>query len=159
MLILVCGLQGTGKTTVARILGELMNATVLRTDVIRKELFKKPTYSDKEFDAIYDELFKRASRIRGGVILDATFSKEKHRNKAVSISKNAVILEVICKEEVIKERLKERQGDESNAKFEQYLLFKKTFEPIKTEKIVIDNSKTIEELKQDITEKIKNNLL
>ena len=40
MLIIVCGLPGTGKSTVARHLSYDLGGEVLRTDLIRRELFK-----------------------------------------------------------------------------------------------------------------------
>jgi len=36
MLIIVCGLPGTGKTSLARKIAEKIYAVLLRTDVVRK---------------------------------------------------------------------------------------------------------------------------
>ena len=41
MLIIVCGLPGTGKSTLARHLSSDLDGRVLRTDIIRRELFKE----------------------------------------------------------------------------------------------------------------------
>lgn len=46
MLILVCGLPLTGKSTVAKQIVEDIKCKILRTDVIRKELFKEATLKD-----------------------------------------------------------------------------------------------------------------
>jgi predicted kinase len=46
MLVLVCGLPSTGKSTVAKQIAEDFNGKILRTDVIRRELFKKATLED-----------------------------------------------------------------------------------------------------------------
>jgi len=40
MLIVICGLPGTGKSTLARYLSSELGGEVLRTDIIRRELFK-----------------------------------------------------------------------------------------------------------------------
>ena len=40
MLIIVCGLPGTGKSTVAKHLSSDLGGEILRTDIIRRELFK-----------------------------------------------------------------------------------------------------------------------
>ena len=37
MIIIICGLPGVGKTTVAKELAPLVNAVILSTDKIRKE--------------------------------------------------------------------------------------------------------------------------
>ena len=39
MIIIICGLPGVGKTTLAKGLAPLINAVILATDKIRKELF------------------------------------------------------------------------------------------------------------------------
>jgi predicted kinase len=59
MLFVVCGLQGTGKTAVSRLISWKTGAVLLRTDVIRRELFEKPTYSEEEKNRVYEEMFAR----------------------------------------------------------------------------------------------------
>ncbi|MHC4711475.1 MAG: AAA family ATPase, partial [Planctomycetota bacterium] len=54
MLVIVCGLPGVGKTTFAKKLSPLINAIVLSTDKIRKELIPLPTYEKEERKLIYD---------------------------------------------------------------------------------------------------------
>ncbi len=146
MLIIVCGLPGTGKTTVAKKIVTKIGGILLRTDVIRKELIEKPTYSEEEKQTIYSELFLRAKElIKNGkdVILDGTFAKKKNREKAKEISKEQIIVEIICPENIIKERIEKRIGDESEANFIHYLKYKKFFEEITEEHIIIDTSKDI----------------
>jgi predicted kinase len=48
LIILICGYPGVGKTTLANELAPLINAVVLSTDKIRKELIDTPNYSDEE---------------------------------------------------------------------------------------------------------------
>jgi predicted kinase len=161
MLIIVCGLQGTGKTVVATKIAEKTDAVLLRTDVIRKELFPHPTYGKEEIESIYDEMFGRAKKLlvdERTVILDATFAEKHNRHRAKKIADEAgsqfKMVEVICPdEEIIRERLKKRTEDESDAQYEQYLNYKKIFEPITGKHIIIDNTGTLEE-----TEKQINNL-
>jgi len=119
---------------------------LLRTDVIRKEIIEKPTYSEVEKQKIYDEMFSRAKVLveKGrDVILDATFAKKENRDKAKKITKNFRIVEIICPENIVKERIEKRFEDESEAKFEHYLKYKQFFEPIEDQHIVIDTSKDI----------------
>jgi len=44
MLIVVTGLPGTGKTTIAESLAKEVDAVVFSTDKIRKMIFEKPVY-------------------------------------------------------------------------------------------------------------------
>jgi len=46
MLIIVCGLPGTGKSTLARHLSSDLGGEVLRTDIIRREIFKSATLEE-----------------------------------------------------------------------------------------------------------------
>lgn len=60
MLVIVCGLPGVGKTTFAKKLAPLINAIILSTDKIRKELITSPTYEKEE----YFEQLKSVSEIK-----------------------------------------------------------------------------------------------
>ncbi len=158
MLIIVCGLQGAGKSVVAAKIAEKTDAVLLRTDVIRKELIRHPTYGKEEIESIYDEMFARAKRLLSEnrtVILDATFAEKQNRHHAEKIADDAgcpyEIVEVICPDEaIIRERLKKRTEGESEAHYEQYLLYKTLFEPITEKHIIIDNSGTLEETNKQI---------
>jgi len=55
MLIIICGLPGTGKSTLARHLSSDLGGKVLRTDIIRRELFK---------DASLEEVLKSSDPMR-----------------------------------------------------------------------------------------------
>jgi len=57
MLILICGLPATGKSTVARRLAKALDAEVLRTDIVRKALIGNPTYTEEEKNLIYKTVF------------------------------------------------------------------------------------------------------
>jgi predicted kinase len=56
MIIIICGLPGVGKSTLAKELAPLINATILSTDKIRKELIPKPLYGRRERRLIYEVL-------------------------------------------------------------------------------------------------------
>ena len=70
-LVLVGGLPGTGKSTVARGIGEVSGAVVLRSDVVRKELaglapeqpagagYEHGIYTPAATAAVYPELLRR----------------------------------------------------------------------------------------------------
>ena len=88
MIIVICGLPGTGKTFLANKLSSYVNATVLSTDKIRKELFEKPSYTPWERTLIYDVLFLLAKYLHSSgisCILDGTFNMEKSRSEVKEI--------------------------------------------------------------------------
>jgi hypothetical protein len=96
-LILVGGLPGTGKSTVATAVGDSLDATVLRSDEIRKEqagipldqpapaAFGAGLYTDAATDATYEALLERARVALGmgeSVVLDASWGAERWRARA-----------------------------------------------------------------------------
>lgn len=150
-LTIVCGLQGTGKTTVAKRISEGMDAVLMRTDVLRKEL-KIFKYSEEDKQKVYDEMFSRVQKLlqeNKNVVLDATFIKQKNRDRAQQIAEEVnagfKVVEVVCSDNVVKRRIEKRTGDESEAGFKQYLISRKSFETVLGRHITIDNSGTVNE--------------
>jgi predicted kinase len=151
LIVLFCGLPGVGKTSLANELAPLINAIVLSTDKIRKELISKPTYTKEEKRLIYDVMLLVARYLHDAAgincILDATFNTEKSRRtaieKLVNVSSDQIyIVECICPEDVVITRLKARKGDYSDADIDIYRKMKQLYEPVKQREkhIVIDTS-------------------
>jgi len=103
-LIIICGISGTGKSTLAEALGEALWAEPLATDRIRREVLssdKAPTaarygegrYSLEKKAEIYERLIERACSdyLNKGrtVILDGTFSKNSFLDKAMKAARGA----------------------------------------------------------------------
>ncbi len=136
-LVLVGGLPGTGKSTVARLVGDALGATVLRTDEVRKELAGLPTtthapdafghglYSSTATADTYGALIERAEvalRMGETVILDASWSEERWRDlaRAAADRVHADVVELRCElpAAVAAERIRARAaegGDPSDA--------------------------------------------
>ena len=165
LIILFSGLPGVGKTRLANELAPLINAVVLSTDKLRKEIISNPTYTDEEKELIYNIMLLVARYLHneGGIncILDATFNTEKSRENArkklAGISLEAIhVVECVCPEEVAISRLKARKGDYSDADIDIYRKMKQTYEPVKDKKrhIVADTSRdpkvNAEEIKTSI---------
>ncbi|TKX73687.1 kinase [Halorubrum sp. GN11_10-6_MGM] len=147
-LVVVCGLPGVGKTTVAERIAAHVNGRIRRTDVIRKELFEDPEYTDAETEAVYEELLARAGddvEAGGSVVLDATFADERFRadarETAAELAAAFDLVEVVCDEAVVERRIERRDGI-SDADFEIHLHFKELFDEIAPDHAVVDNSGT-----------------
>lgn len=150
MIVLICGLPGTGKTFLSNKLSKYINSTVLSTDKIRKELIQKPTYTPWERALIYDVLFLLARYLHSSginCILDGTFNMEKSRREIkdlLNLSNNQFyIIECICPEDLIITRLLLRKDDYSDATVSIYLKMKKIYEPVKLKHISINTSKPL----------------
>jgi len=147
MIIIICGLPGVGKTTVAKELAPLLNGVILSTDKIRKELFSKPMYGRRERRLIYDVMIlvaKYLDMVGINCILDATFTRESSRReikkKLGLASKDIHILECICPEDIVLSRLRQRKNDYSDADFSVYRKMKRIYENVRGEHMTIDTS-------------------
>jgi len=148
-LIAVCGLPGSGKSTIARALSERSGFAVLNSDVIRKRLAgKAPTdragghwragiYTREFTAATYRALAEQAGAIlRGGdgVIIDATLKDAAQRAMLCDVARAAavpiVFAQCIIGDAEAKRRLEARahQADAvSDATWEIYLRHKAEF--------------------------------
>jgi predicted kinase len=166
MLVIVCGLPGVGKTTFAKKLAPLINAIVLSTDKIRKELIALPTYEKEERKLIYDVMILLAKYLHdsgANCILDATFNKESSRTevkKKLGIpDKKFFVIECMCPENIVIPRLKERKDDYSDAGIEVYQKMKKIYEPVMGKHITIDTSLDPEKNAKLVSTKILNSTI
>lgn len=103
-LVLVGGLPGTGKSTLAAALGHELPAAVLRSDEVRKQLTGVPTlepapadfgvgiYGPATTTATYEALLRRAEVALGlgeSVVLDASWTSAAWRARARSVAATA----------------------------------------------------------------------
>jgi len=147
VLLITCGLPGTWKTETSQEISKIKGYPVLRTDLIRLEVFKNEDVFDEKVasnmskrELVYNEMFRRAVDLvqkSKSVILDATFVTQELRRHAAGIAaKNNmtfVILQTHCSEEASIARILRRTKEnyESNALTRQaYLNNKKRFEPV-----------------------------
>lgn len=147
MLVVVCGLPGTGKSTVSRRVADRLDGRLLRTDVVRKELFPNPDYTSDESSAVYAEILERtreAVAAGDNIVLDGTFRRAAIRRRVVGVAIDANVpyrlVRVVCDEPVVRERIATRVDDVSDADFRVYELLKAEFEPIEGNHTVVDNS-------------------
>lgn len=133
MIWVVCGQAATGKSTLAKALADALNIEVIRSDVVRKELFpeadsraaenrpfQEGIYSRNATALTYGQLLLRAQeKIEKGdsVILDATFSSRENRREVLRLAEEtgalAIFVECACDLQTIKNRLLRRSEKES----------------------------------------------
>jgi len=154
MIVLMAGLPGTGKSTLARELAARLHGSVLSKDEIRHTLFssRDVEYSTEQDDFVMEIMLKTAAWIRRKdpdrvLILDGrTFSRryqlERVLKAASDLRQPWRILECICSDETARRRIESQAsvGEHvaGNRTFDLYLEVKERFEPISFHKTVID---------------------
>ncbi|HTN80552.1 MAG TPA: AAA family ATPase [Acidimicrobiales bacterium] len=135
-LVLIGGLPGTGKTTVAMGIGDALAWPVLRTDEVRKQRaglapetpaasgYNEGLYAPANTAATYDALFADAARMLcegSSVVVDASFSQARWREIAGDVARetHARLIEVraVLRNDIVATRLAARagRGDASDA--------------------------------------------
>jgi len=133
-LLLTCGLSGSGKTTISTPLVEQLGAIRIRSDVERKRLHGLQAQESGQADVgkgIYDAesdgrtyqrlqfLARKLLLANRCVIVDATFLDRARRQPfqqlAVELGCDYLILETTAPPDVLRQRLRSRQNDASDA--------------------------------------------
>jgi uncharacterized protein len=130
ILFLTCGPTGSGKTALADELAFQLGLEHFSSDLERKRLAgvaaterNADIYSPAWNQATYDRLFELARQClaaQASVILDATFLQQRSRERFVRLAAESgatvVILQVSCPDELVRQRLKQRQtrGDSAS---------------------------------------------
>lgn len=154
-VVLVIGLPGSGKTTVASQIAKFLGFPLVTTEVVRVELLGIDRV-DEDQDFTVEELhqtYKVMSLItdfllagRTGVVVDGVFRSKAQRQNILDIAEKhqAPILcfQVTCEESVLLERIKARKaaGTVSPAGEVAYRKIASEFEPVDDRFIRIDNS-------------------
>src|SRR5919199_1428774 len=88
LLIMLVGPPGTGKSRLAKRLGAALQAQVVESDRVRKQLFAEPRYTGGEHAAVYGwcwNLLRSALVVGRNVIFDATNLEERVRRRVYDI--------------------------------------------------------------------------
>ena len=161
-LVLMCGLSGSGKTTIA---GQIANATSfihIRSDIERKRLFGiaaldsstnsgKNIYTTDASHKTLEALLNLTQQILNdgfGVIVDATLIHTDWRDSLTALATKLALpwQIVMCEvdDDTARARLANRKRDASEATYKQYVDQKKSFDPFTESELahlcVIDNT-------------------
>lgn len=148
-LIVMCGLSGSGKSYIANLLKDEINAEVISSDILRKQLaglkedekdlsdFGKGIYSSKMSDRVYAQMSENAYNLlkKGkSAILDATYLTEKARNgvkesmKRLAIEPTTVFVDTDDKTVIEHFKKREYEQNASDGRYEIYIKQKTIFE-------------------------------
>ncbi|MGQ9653067.1 MAG: AAA family ATPase [Thermodesulfobacteriota bacterium] len=146
-LLIACGLPASWKTETTEVVAQIKGYKMLRTDLIRLEVWKGEDVFDEEVASdmdkrrpVYDVMLQLADELASkgeSIILDATFVSQSLRRRAAEVaarhSMSFVIQQTQCPQEVSLRRIARRTKEnyESNAITEQaYFNNLKKFEPV-----------------------------
>ena len=160
MIVIMAGLPGTGKSTLARELAQRLPGAVLDKDAIRAALFQPAhvEYSLAQDDFCQEIMLKTAAYLLAkdagiDVMLDGrTFSRRYQRERAIEFCRQRgtawATLECVCAEQTALARLTEAMARHThpaaNRTPELYRQIKAAWEPIDQPKLVIDTDANLD---------------
>ncbi|HYY29609.1 MAG TPA: ATP-binding protein [Chthoniobacterales bacterium] len=155
MLVVMAGLPGSGKTTIAVQLSTRLDAVLLSKDEVRSALFRPRfiEYSSKQDDFCIEVILQVAGYILRqypeiAVIVDGrTFSKraqlQRVKSAADQFGTALKIIECVCEDETARERIERQQGKHfaANRNFELYQRLKREADRIELPKLILDTDR------------------
>jgi len=175
-IVVVCGLSGTGKSTLAKALQHRFGFPIISSDRTRKKLtaipaersaadaYKAGIYAGAITESTYEAMLDDAGHLLSdatGVILDGTFQDPAHRKAALDLAARVrvPILFVECRADdaEIRRRLIERQTkghDPSDATVEVYLHQREDFVALSempaSKHLIVDTARPIGEIVSEV---------
>jgi predicted kinase len=158
MIIVMAGLPGTGKSSLARALAGLLQGAVIDKDVVRAALFPDPwtNYTNTQDDFILKLMLSAAEWLFTqqqcpAVVIDGrTFSQayqlEVVRQMARRLGQELRIVECICEPAVAIERILRDAPNHpaKNRDADLYWNVRRTFETIPPPKVVVNTTTTVD---------------
>ena len=158
--VILAGLPGTGKSTLARALVARLGGVVLNKDQVREVLFpgSLTDYTREQDDLCMRAIFAAAAYLSASgraryVFLDGrTYSRREQLDEAVRAAEQAGagwrILHIMCADEVAEARLSVPDGSNAarNRNAALYREIKARFEPIVLSHTVVDTTDGVEKI-------------
>lgn len=168
--VILAGLPGTGKSTLARAVAARLDGIVLDKDRVREALFpgELTDYSREQDDLCVRAMLEAAAyltnqhRVEFIFIDGRTFSRHEQINEVVQAAEQAGarwrILHVTCSDAVAEARLR-RSDPENPAKNRNAALYrdiKNRFEAIEYPKLEVDTTQGVDAVVEDVCRYLKN---
>ncbi|MFN8639595.1 MAG: AAA family ATPase [Dehalococcoidia bacterium] len=175
VLVILCGLSGTGKSTVGATLAARVGAAYVSSDAVRKRLagidprtpvpgrYREGLYDADSSARTYETLRAHAAaRLASGhaVVIDATHQRAADRQAALEVARAAgvptLIVELRLDDDAARARIEARASDPlrtSDATFEVYEQQRAAFEPVAPHEgphVIVDASRPPAALARDI---------
>lgn len=161
MIHIVCGIPGSGKTTVTRFLAEKLDAEVVNTDIVHGMLYPQGAHTStgdftpSSLEAVYCSLPLLAYYLAKiapdkDIVIEGSFRLDSQRRAITSVlddlkAQYTLLLVEVSDDEVIRKRLENRLETGHKGDFQHYLDIKKVYERPRTATIIRNNS-TVENL-------------
>ncbi len=150
ILVLMCGLSGSGKSYVGAAVASRLGAAFVRSDATRRRLlgesnvrggveaYGEGIYTEESRERVYGAMHARASRyLRAGlpVVLDATYARAVDRTAALRVADEtkarALVVHVAADEATVRRRMARRTEEPaatSDARWDTYVAQRERFE-------------------------------
>ena len=146
MLILIAGLPGSGKTTIADAYARKYSAVHFNSDRIRRELNLRGAYRPEDKQRVYDNLLERTGKaLKAGetVIVDSTFFRKSIRQPYIDLATRLGVRLVwvlaTAPETVLRARMSRPRTD-SEADEEVFEQIQAQFEPLESPFLSVDTT-------------------
>src|SRR5258708_8328579 len=167
MLVMRVGGAGTGQSGLARQLGAALDAQVVESDRVRKQLFGEPRYTGGEHAAVYGwchTILESGLAVGRRVIFDATNLEERTRRRVYDIAErtNARLTIIwvtsppgVVQERMLRRREKRDEDDLSDADWFVYLGLRRKADAIRRPHLVVNTATDTQTVVRRLLERLK----